>query len=189
MIARRLAAAGALALAALSAPALAQAAPIVPSQAILAAHEFPFGSTSYQLKDETIDFTGAESADDSPCERSLRDAMAAIAGTKAMSAEAKRGTTTISSAIVARSYTDRVAKIDEACDDGAARQQNLAAPPDLARYTSHITTYRGSSIDSWVDVRGVTVSVQVYSSGSNAVDSEAFWQTLRAQVAKVERQP
>ncbi|CAM3748178.1 hypothetical protein TSST111916_04405 [Tsukamurella strandjordii] len=191
MIVRRFAAVGALTFAALSIPALAQAAPIVPAQAVLAANEFPLGSTGYKTDDATIDFNGDESAN-TACDRAVRDAVKSISGVKAVSAEVLRGTTKIESGVVGRAYTARVAEIDVTCDadsSGNARPQKLAAPPDLARYRTHITTYRGSSIDSWVDVRGVTVSVQAHGTDGTPVDADAFWQTLRAQVAKVERQP
>ncbi|WP_336670501.1 hypothetical protein [Tsukamurella sp. USMM236] len=47
-----------------------------------------------------------------------------------------------------------------------------------------------NTLQAWIDVRGVTVIVEAEGkTDAAAADSDIFWQTLRAQVAKVERQP
>ncbi|WEL94780.1 hypothetical protein P1N98_07865, partial [Tsukamurella tyrosinosolvens] len=65
----------------------------------------------------------------------------------------------------------------------------LAAPDDLARLKPFIMAVGRNTLQAWVDVRGTTVIVEAEGKKDAAADSEVFWQTLRAQVAKIERQP
>ncbi|MBS4104572.1 hypothetical protein [Tsukamurella paurometabola] len=62
-----------------------------------------------------------------------------------------------------------------------------SVPRDLARVRTRVVTTSTDTIQGWADVRGATVSVNLFGIDGAAADREAFWQLLRAQVAKVER--
>ncbi|ADG78385.1 putative protein OS=Tsukamurella paurometabola (strain ATCC 8368 / DSM / CCUG 35730 /CIP 100753 / JCM 10117 / KCTC 9821 / NBRC 16120 / NCIMB 702349/ NCTC 13040) OX=521096 GN=Tpau_1767 PE=4 SV=1 [Tsukamurella paurometabola] len=191
MIARRLAAVGALTLAALSAPALAQAAPIVPSQAILAAHEFPFGSTRYKVTSEVG--SPAKSSGETACDRASYAVDKRMEGTRTTDASAERGATELEASVNERPMADAMRTVFQTCGTQFGIRDRIALlplPADLNRYNGFvfISVARDSYIGV-VDVRGAAVGVSVNSRGDQPADGDAFWQTLRAQVAKVERQP
>ncbi|CAM3827034.1 hypothetical protein ACXYTP_02210 [Tsukamurella ocularis] len=179
-------------LAAVALPGVAQAAPVVPARAVLAAHEFPIGTTGYAVENETIrttdDINGPTHTE---CDRRLVAGAKAIDGALASTAKVARGAVRVESAVVARSFTAEVSALTAACDAESSphsRTVVLPAPADLARYRTFLTQYAGTSFQGWVDVHGATVTVDVMSSSDSGA-RDLFWQVLRAQVAKVERQP
>lgn len=187
MIARRCAAATALAVAALSVPALAQAAPVVPSQAVLAANEFPAGSFDYKVFRDTFPAAGSAEAGTSPCGIATRELERMLAGVSVVEAEAWRGSTLFYS-VVGRPVKDLQSKQTGAClpSTQAVRQQ---IPVDLARVNLTVTRSGSQRIEGSADVRGVTVGVVGSAPDGKTLDTDTFWQVLRAQIAKVERQP
>lgn len=180
-------------LAAVGLPGVAQAAPIVPAQAVLAAHEFPVGSSGYTVEHETIRTTDEVNGPArTECDRRLVAGAKAIDGAHATTAKVTRGNMTVETAVVDRSFTAEVSALTTACDaesSSLGRTVILPAPADLARFRTFITRYATASFQGWVDVRGTTVSVDVSSRGDAVAEPDLFWRTLRAQVAKVERQP
>lgn len=193
MIARRSAAVAALVVGvAAGLPAVAQAAPVVPARAVLAAHEFPTGTSGYVVENETINTSDEVSEPTrTECDRRLVAGAKAINGAHASTAKVSQGSTRVESAVVDRSFTAAVAELTAACEaesSPSSRSIVLPAPADLAGYRTLLTQYSGTSFQGWVDVRGTTVTVDVMSHG-NGADRDVFWQVLRAQVAKVERQP
>ncbi|MBS4104608.1 hypothetical protein [Tsukamurella paurometabola] len=115
-----------------------------------------------------------------------------IDGAHASTAKVRRGPVRVESVVVDRPFTTAVADLTAACEAEEAphsRSKVLSAPADLARFRTFLTQYGNSSFQGWVDVRGATVTVDVMSSGTAADSRDLFWQVLRAQVAKVERQP
>ncbi|MBS4104095.1 hypothetical protein [Tsukamurella paurometabola] len=195
MNARRWVAGSAAAAAIISLPAGAQAAPVVPQQAVLAAHEFPGGSTGYKVERETLtapDGLPEGSPTDSPCGTGLAALARAMEGTEIVEAEAVHGTTELEASVLSRPVTAARSAATEACRadvDAADRPTILAAPDDLARLKPFIMAVGRNTLQAWVDVRGVTVIVEAEGKKDGAADSDVFWQTLRSQVAKVERQP
>lgn len=192
---RRVAGAAAAAATIISLPALAHAAPVVPHQAVLAAHEFPTGSTGYKVERETLtspDGLPEDSPTDSVCGTKLNALARVLEGTEIVEAEAVHGTTELEASVLNRTITAARGAATEACraDVAAAdRPTILAAPDDLARLKPFIMAVGRNTLQAWVDVRGTTVIVEAEGKKDAAADSEVFWQTLRAQVAKVERQP
>ncbi|MET9328612.1 hypothetical protein [Tsukamurella sp. NPDC003166] len=174
-------------------PAVAQAAPVDPARAILSAAEFPAGTTGYAVEHETIRTTDdVNGPTRTECDRRLVAAAKKIDGAPATTAKVTRGSVGVESAVVGRSFTAEVTSLTTACDaesDTRIRSVVLPAPQDLARFRTFVLQYAGNSFQGWVDVRGATVTVDVSSRGSAAADRDLFWQVLRAQVAKVERQP
>lgn len=179
------------ALAAVALPAAAHAAPVVPAQVVLAAHEFPVGTTGYSVENETIRTTDdVNRPTRTECDRRLVAGAKRIDGAHASTAKVTRGPVRMESAVVDRSFTTEVSALSAACDAEQApssRSVVLPAPADLTRFRSFLTQYGGMSFQGWVDVRGATVTVDVTSSSSDADPRDLFWQVLRAQVAKVER--
>lgn len=192
---RRVAGAAAAAATIVSLPALAHAAPVVPQQAVLAAHEFPAGSTDYKVERETLtspDGLPEDSPADSECGTKLNALARSMEGTEILEAEAVHGTTELEASVLSRTITAARGAATEACRSDVAaanRPTILAAPDDLARLKPFIMAVGRNTLQAWVDVRGVTVIVEAEGKKDAAADSEIFWQTLRAQVAKVERQP
>ncbi|BDD83061.1 hypothetical protein TPB0596_28240 [Tsukamurella pulmonis] len=176
-------------------PALAQAAPIAPQQAVLAAHEFPLGSTEYKVERETLtspEGLPSEPAAQSQCATKLDALSKALDGAAIVEAEAVRGTTELESSVLDRTVTTARSDASKACMQevtGEDRPTILDAPQDLARLNPFLFAMGRNTLQGWVDVRGVTVIVEAEGKDGGAVETEAFWQTLRAQVAKVERQP
>ncbi|WP_159103257.1 hypothetical protein [Tsukamurella sp. 1534] len=176
-------------------PAVAQAAPVNPSQAVLAAHEFPFGSTGYKVEREVLkpDDVAPDAPADatSPCAVELGRTFEKLAGVTVVEAEVTRAGTELEAAVMSRRVTDYFTATFRACNaqmPPRERASVLPVPADLAGRGAFV--FRdGDEYIGWTDVRDVTVTVYAEAKDKLPVDAEAFWQTFRAQVAKVERQP
>ena len=195
MIARRFAAALVpVAAVSLFVPAFAHAAPVNTAQAVLAAHEFPLGSSGYEVETEPLgqfDRSQAGSRPATACGRFIDAMFQRLSGARVSDASALRGGTKINATIVSRPMARFMAEGFPTCEASLAprsRATILAAPADLARLNPFL--FRDEDeIQGWVDVRGISVNVITSATVGSAVDTDAFWQTLRAQVAKVDRQP
>ncbi|BDH57008.1 hypothetical protein [Tsukamurella sp. PLM1] len=176
-------------------PAIAQAAPVSPQHAVLAAHEFPLGSTGYKVEREKLSALEGVPSDPgaaSPCATALTALTERLADSEIVEAEAVRGTTELEASVLDTTVTTARRDAATACRssvDADDRPSTLQAPADLARLKPFIFAIGTDTLQAWVDVRGVTVIVEAEGKNDAAADSESFWQTLRAQVAKVERQP
>ncbi|GAA1014682.1 hypothetical protein [Tsukamurella strandjordii] len=171
-------------------PAVAQAAPVVPAQAILAANEFPFGSVEYKVSSE-IGAPPVKVTGDSSCERASYDLDKRLEGAKSTDAEAVRGSSKLEASVNDRPMADAMRTVFRVCGAELGVQLAIAPlPADLSRYNGFVflSESRDSAIGV-VDVRGAAVGVSVDGRGNQPADTDAFWQILRAQVAKVERQP
>lgn len=192
MIARRFAAAGALGLATLTfVPAVAQAAPVNTARAILAADEFPFGSSGYKVETEMLDPFDEPEGSSTPCSRFIRSMFERLGGAQVTSAQSVRDTTEVEVAVINRSMASLMAEGFPTCEaqvDARARSTVLAAPADLTRLHPFIFK-DADEMQAWVDLRGVSVNVIATSKSRGPADADAFWQVLRTQIAKVERQP
>ncbi|BDD83057.1 hypothetical protein TPB0596_28200 [Tsukamurella pulmonis] len=176
-------------LAAVGLPGVAQAAPVVPAQAVLAAHEFPAGSTGYTQK-SSIESAASVPSAKTPCTTATYEAEKATAGGRSTTATARRGSTVLDASVIDRVVIDKAIEIGRACtDDGPMPGTRLSAPADLARYRTVFSSNAGGrELIGFIGVRDSTVRVDAVSVRDRA-DFDAFWQTVRAQVAKVERQP
>ena len=192
MIARRFVAAGAIALATLGiVPGVAQAAPVNTARAILAAHEFPLGSSGYKVETETLEPFDEPDNASTPCSRFIRTMFERLGGAQVTSAQAGRGTTEVEVAVMNRPMAALMAEGFPTCEaqvDPRARSTVLAAPADLTRLRPFVFK-DADEIQAWVDLRGVSVNVIATSKNRGPADADAFWQVLRTQIAKVERQP
>lgn len=187
---RRFAAAFALALTtAVTIPALATAAPVQPSRALLTAAEFPSGTTNYTAERTTpsAGIGGPESAD---CAH-RRDALEAeFKAAGSATAAALRGRSTIRAAVIDRPVASRATEFAMRCPaPGTPAPIALGVPSDLQHARPSILSSGADFLSSWADVRGTTVLVLAIGEDGAPADRDAFWQTLRAQIAKVERQP
>ncbi|KXO92078.1 hypothetical protein AXK56_02985 [Tsukamurella pulmonis] len=195
MIARRIAAALVpVAAMSLLVPGTAHAAPVNTAQAVLAAHEFPLGSTGYKVETETLeplDEPQDASPAAGPCGRFIDAMFQRLSGARVSDASAVRGGTEINATVLSRPMARFMADGFPTCEaalDPRSRSTVLAVPADLARLNPFL--FRDADeLQGWVDVRGISVNVIASATKGSAVDTDAFWQTLRAQVAKVERQP
>lgn len=191
MITRRSAAAGALALGAATVlPGVANAAPVQPRAAIVSAGELPAGSSGYTLSTKVAQ-PPTKPARDTPCDRMAHRIETALAGSTTVEVSATRGTDEIHVGISEGSGVSTARDVITACntDPGVVPQATVGAPSDLARLAPFITRTRdGKLLQATIDLRGVSVTVYVVNM-DRSVDSSIFWQVLRAQVAKVERQP
>ncbi|WP_019203353.1 hypothetical protein [Tsukamurella sp. 1534] len=193
---RRLVAGTTVALAtAAGVPAVAAAAPVSPSGAVLAAHEFPSGSTGYKVEKEKLsELAGVPEKGEggSPC-ATKADALAkALDGAEVVEAEAKRGSVEFEASVIGGRLTTANRDAVTACRSSLPAEKRTVAreaPADLTHLRPFIFAVGDSELQGWADVRGVTVLVSAEGEKGAAVDSEGFWQTLRAQIAKVERQP
>ncbi|CAM3827103.1 hypothetical protein ACXYTP_02205 [Tsukamurella ocularis] len=192
MIGRRLVVAGAIALAAPAlGPGVAQAAPVNTTRTILAAHEFPLGSNGYKVETETLEPFDEPGNTGTPCSRFIRTMFERLGGAQVTSAQVIRGTTQVEVAVVNRPMAALMAEGFPTCEaqvDPRARSTVLAAPTDLARLRPFVFK-DADEMQAWVDLRGISVNVTTTTKNRGPADAETFWQTLRAQVAKVERQP
>lgn len=170
-------------------PAVAQAAPVVPAQAILAAHEFPLGSTGYE-SNQTVEKAPSKSSGTTECDRKSDELDRAAAGARSADASANRGDTVFLVSILERPLIAQLKEFIRICGDGGEdRGTPLAAPHDLARYQPRLTSSLGGRfLQAGLDVRGTSVIV-LARNGRAPADFDGFWQTLRAQVGKIERQP
>ncbi|WP_158636225.1 hypothetical protein, partial [Tsukamurella sputi] len=73
-------------------------------------------------------------------------------------------------------------------EDGV-RMTTLPTPNDLAHLRPMLIGVGGTMYQGAVDVRGVTVLAGTTNRDGGPADLDGFWQVLRAQIAKVERQP
>ncbi|TWS25113.1 hypothetical protein FK268_07800 [Tsukamurella sputi] len=192
MIARRLSVAGAIAVATLAiVPAVAQAAPVNTARAILAAHEFPPGSSGYKVETETLDPFDEPEGSSTPCSRFIRTMFERLGGAQVTSAQASRGATDVEVAVVNRPMAALMAEGFPTCEaqvDPRARSTVLAAPADLTRLRPFVFK-DADEMQAWVDLRGISVNVTATTNNRGPADADAFWQVLRTQIAKVERQP
>ncbi|KXO92080.1 hypothetical protein AXK56_02995 [Tsukamurella pulmonis] len=190
MIARRIAAAGALALAATaSVPALASAAPVQPTRALLTAAEFPSGSSQYTVMHRPAPTAPAGAAGTS-CDAARERLGAASAGGRSTEAVAYRDRTYASVELTDRPLLDPIRAVITACTDSEpGAPTTLAVPRDVSRYGAiTASTEGGTTLETVAEVRGITIQVLVDASPDGA-DHATFWELLRAQIAKVERQP
>lgn len=174
-------------LAAICLPGIVQAAPVVPAQAVLAAREFPAGTTGYTAKTEVGKPAGTL-ASDSPCGRAEHAVDQRLAGARSTDAQVRRGALTLESSVIDRPMSATMRNTFTTCAAGRAVPEAL--PADLARYQGFVVRVGGGqSLVGVVDVRGASVGVSVDGSSASPADEGAFFLVLRAQVAKVERQP
>lgn len=171
---------------------MAAAAPIVPSQAVLAAQEFPIGSTGYKVSSD-IGSPADKPDGDTPCDRASYDVEKAVAGVKSTDAKAVRGPQRLEASVISRPMAGVMRQLFATCTTQFRYSTSAAVAPlpaDLSRYTGFIVrSPKQRSLIGVVDVRGAAVGAEVDASGSAPVDEDAFWQLLRAQIAKIERQP
>ncbi|TWS25112.1 hypothetical protein FK268_07795 [Tsukamurella sputi] len=179
-------------LAAVGLPGLAQAAPIVPAQAVLAAHEFPAGSTEYKARAEVGEPAG-QLVSDSVCGRAEHAVDQRLEGARSTDASARRGALTLESSVIDRPMSATMRNAFTTCAASTPASSRLlpsALPADLSRYQGFVVRIgAGQALLGVVDVRGASVGVSVEGGSSSPADEGAFFQVLRAQVAKVERQP
>jgi len=171
-------------------PGIAQAAPIVPAQAVLAAHEFPAGTTGYTAKAEVGEPAG-QLVSDSACGRAEHAVDQRLEGARSTDTSARRGALTLESSVIDRPMAAVMRDTFSVCTAGLRERPVPAAlPADLARHKGFVVRMAdGRALVGVVDVRGASVGVSVDGPASAPADEAAFWQVLRAQVAKVERQP
>ncbi|MCS3780167.1 hypothetical protein [Tsukamurella ocularis] len=185
-------------LAAVGLPGIAHAAPVNTAQAVLAAHEFPAGTTGYEVETETLTSIGARATpgavdDPSPsaCSRNISRMFERMEGARVTEARAVRGSTRVEAVVLNRPMTALMTETFPTCEATllpSERSAVLAAPRDLARLRPFIFRDK-DELQAWVDVRGVAINVTARGTNRSPADADAFWQTLHAQVAKVERQP
>lgn len=191
MIARRFGVAGVLAVSVVAAaPVVANAAPVQLHSAIVSARELPVGSSEYALS-TTLAPVPEKPTRDAPCDRTAYRVKTSLAGSKAAEVSATRGDDGITVRISDRPGVRDSRDVITACntDPGVVPQVTVDPPSDLARHTLLITRTRdGKLTQAVVDLRGISVTVAVVNM-NRAIDSSTFWQVLRTQVAKVERQP
>lgn len=181
-----------LAVPALVLPGVASAAPVPLEAAVLAPHEFPAGSDRYEVESEAPELS-AYRVDDA--DRACADATTAVEtsleGARAVEAEAVRGATGFETTLYSQPVATELGAWREACAD---ESQPLTAPADLARLNPVIfrsAPEENGEVDqygAYVNVRGVTVIIDADAT-AGAADWNGFWDVLRTQVAKVERQP
>ena len=193
MIARRFAAAGALALLMASAvPALSAAAPVDPARAILSAAEFPIGNDASYRVTHTVNRAPARASGltTDGCELAGVRMMSAAAGSRSIEAMAFQGKTYASVEVTDRALVSPIRAVMDACrtTPNADVPVPIGTPAEFTRYrliagaASH-----GKELNGWAEVRGVTVQVVVDAS-PNPPDYDTFWRLFRAQIAKIERQ-
>lgn len=173
-------------------PAVATAAPISLPHAVLAAHEFPSGSTNYKVEQETVS-PGRIPAhlQGTACGAKWTSLIEAAAGGQSVEAEVKRGSTELEASILSRPTTTIARDMMLTCDRQIASNDRLSVrpvPADLAALKPFVISFSKSDLQAWVDVRGVTVLVEAEADNNATVDADGFWQTLRAQISKVQRQ-
>lgn len=173
-------------------PATAQAAPIAPSRAILTPSEFPSGSSGYRLIRTTApSIPKASGLTDNPCELAAMRLRLAAADARSAEAVAHRGKTYTSVELTDRDLVQKTREVIEACrPNGGDTLAVVSTPAEFTRYRVYVGTTGsgGKEIQGWAAVRGVTVQV-IIDSAPGGPDFETFWQLLRTQIAKVERQP
>lgn len=172
-------------------PAVAEAAPVNLSRALLAADEFPLGTSGYTVALDTLRISGVvDAVASTECDRKVDATFRHAEGARFVSAKVRRGTTGIESMVVDRRITAAVSDMTTTCDaatDQRSRPVVLPSPADLTRLHPYVVQYGKGSVQGWADVRGTTVTVDL--SDSRGTDRDLFWQTFRAQIAKVEKQP
>lgn len=176
-------------LAAVGLPAAAQAAPVVPARALLTATEFPNGSSHYTpgRRTPSAGIGGLDSADCAARRARLNDDFRRSTFADAV---ALRGRSAILVSIIDRPLAPRIADTATRCNGSSVPQAaSVAIPADLQRLRPRVLSTGADDIRGWADVRGTTVGVIVEGEDGAAADRDAFWQLLRAQIAKVERQP
>ncbi|MGX9296819.1 hypothetical protein [Tsukamurella paurometabola] len=173
-------------LASVGLPAVAQASPVVPAQAVLAAHEFPAGSKDYKAFPIGRLPAARPQTARTPCDARAAELDAAVAGASAIEVEAWRGDTLFTASIIDRPVAAQFEAATLACTKAGPK---IAPPADLARVNPTVRRSNSQRMEAMVDVRGVNVGVVASSPRGKTLDADTFWQVLRAQVAKVERQP
>ncbi|KXP05669.1 hypothetical protein HWD35_03380 [Tsukamurella tyrosinosolvens] len=176
-------------LAAVGLPAAAHAAPVVPARALLTAAEFPAGSTHYAAgaRSPSAGVAGSESAQ---CAKERAMLESSLRSGSASDAVAIREQTQILVSVIDRPLSASIAGYATRCATPAgAWTDPESIPSDLRGFRPRVVSTGPEDLRGWVDVRGATVGVVVAGVDGTAADREAFWQLLRAQVAKVERQP
>lgn len=167
------------------------AAPVDTARAILGAAEFPPGAVSYTAASETLT-PRARAAGTTRCDIESFTAERSLSGALSTDASVRRGTADLRVGIISRPTVAALVRVERACASDprfADRGRPVAAPADLAHYRSRITRMPGGgSYFAVVDLRGVSVQAGV-AHASTPDDVEAFWRILRAQIAKVQRQP
>ncbi len=183
-------------LATVALPAAAQAVPVIPARAILAAHEFPSGSTEYSRNaGPRLDSSDRPTGDPSrftPCQRSLAAMYARVDRTTSAEATARRSSTKLDVTVIGAPVLDSTRELYRTCNADfppAERTRDLAAPADIARVRPYIVANGHHELIAWVELRGITLHVDAWTTGGGTPDHDAFWHLLRAQIAKVERQP
>ncbi|GAA1014678.1 hypothetical protein GCM10009551_102220 [Nocardiopsis tropica] len=168
-------------------PAIAQAAPVVPKDAVLTAQEFPPGSHDYKTFPMTFPAVGTRPANSSRCAVKTHELQQRLAGSSAVEAEAWRGDTMYYASVFGRPVAEVLGEQNVACDM-SPRERRVPAPADLARVNP--TAFRSGSqrIEATAELHGVTVGVVGTSPDGKVLDTDTFWEILRAQIAKIERQ-
>ncbi|KXP09728.1 hypothetical protein AXK57_12840 [Tsukamurella pulmonis] len=185
----RVAAVAAMTLTLAATAGTATAAPVVPATAILTAAEFPSGSSQYTVMHRPAPTAPAGAAGTS-CDAARERLGAASAGGRSTEAVAYRGRTYASVELTDRPLLDPIRAVITACTDSEpGAPTTLAVPRDVSRYGAiTAATEGGTTLEAVAEVRGITIQVLVDASPDGA-DHATFWELLRAQIAKVERQP
>lgn len=193
MIARRFAVAGLLAVGiVLVAPAMSTAAPVDPTRAILSAAEFPIDTGTYRVT-HTVNRapTTSSGLTADACESAGVKMMNAATGSRSTEAMAFQGKTYASVELTDRALVTPIRATIDACrtTPNADVPVLIGTPAEFTRYRLIAgTASHGKELNGWAEVRGVTVQVVVDAS-PNPPDYDTFWRLLRAQIAKIERQP
>ncbi|WP_019203352.1 hypothetical protein [Tsukamurella sp. 1534] len=191
MIARRFALAVTLAAAAMTVPALAQAAPVKPARALLDQFEFPPGSIGHVAGNASPRVGDGES--NAPrCAALSRDLDRRLSSVTSAEARAGIGGTALLVYILDRPLSGPIAGTVLTCGAqylGPKPVADTAIPSDLRGRNPAVVRTGTTDLQAWVDVRGVTVSVNVISTDRTPVDRNLVWRLLRDQIAKVEKQP
>ncbi|GAA1073081.1 hypothetical protein [Tsukamurella spumae] len=173
-------------------PAVAQAAPVVPARAVLAANEFPAGSTGYSVRSEVGEPAG-ELISDTACGAAEHRVDKALAGAHSTDAKARRGALDLETSVIERPMATVMRGVITTCSAKlryGTRAIVKPLPADLSRHQGFtVSTGDNQTLIAVVEVRGASVGVQVSGTSATPADPAAFWQLVRAQVAKVERQP
>lgn len=177
-------------------PATAYATPVAPARALLSQAEFPEGSTGYTREDRADLTTSERPTGDparyTPCERSFATMFGVLDDASAAEATARRGTTRLGVTVIDAEVLRHARELFRTCNaeyPPDQRTRELATPADLAGVRPYLVANGRHELIAWVQLRGITIHVDAWVIGGQALDTAAFWQALRAQVAKVERQP
>lgn len=156
-----------------------------PETTLLGAGELPAHFSGYRSVTRPADIAIVTSPGMS--ERCLLATADAAAVTRTMTsheAYASQGRSTLMVAVLSKTTAPQLGRLLEQCDpdDPAQRFQVIGTPGDLARFAPRLYWNRAADERvAYVNVRSSTVVVRTVGA------PDAFWETLRKQVAKTDR--